>query len=242
MENMDNGKIRVNANVQIDTPNEKLIDDLYYSYFMWGVIIIILSISFKQFYVAFAYILYFMSFKFQKNLLPKKIKEELIRNLGLISNDNINSKNKYAVHLGTLVKAHKKDVDILTFVNKIKKSLGLSYIVEQTIPSQKLTSSKSNAITPVLMNDAILREHCSLMATSGGGKTELLINGFIDSSISRASGVFAVLGKSDNVMLQRIQALCVQYNRLSDLLVFDFNPDKQGKFHSNTINIFELRN
>ncbi len=240
MENMDNGKIRVNANVQIDTSTEKLIEDLYYSYFMLGVLIIILSVFFKQFYVAFAYFLYFLSFKFQKNLAPKKTKEELTRNLGLISNDNINSKNKYAVHLGTLVKKHKKDVDILTFINKIRKSMGLSYIVEQTIPSQKLTASKANAITPVLMNDAILREHCSLMATSGGGKTELLINGFIDSSISNGSGILGVLGKADNIMLQRIQSICVQYNTLSELLVFDFNPDKQGKFHSNTINIFEL--
>lgn len=221
MKNIDNGRIRFNSNIQIDIPTEELIDDLYYSYFTWGVIIIILSISLKQFYVAFAYFLFFLSFRFQKNLVPKKIKVELIRDLGLISNDNINSKkSKYAVHLGNLVKKHQKDIN--------------------DIPSQELTSLKTNAITPILINDALLREHFSLMASSGAGKTELLVNGFIESSISRGSGVFAIFGKADNVMLQRIQSICVQNNRLSDLLVFDFNPDKQGKFHSNTINIFEL--
>ena len=110
-------------------------------------------------------------------------------------------------------------------------------ILHKLEPKPTARLSKDNAIAPVLIDDSILREHCVLMATSGGGKTELLLNAYIESSISRGAGVFAIFGKADNSMIQRVQSLCATYNRLSDLLIFDFNPDKRGKFNSNTINL-----
>jgi hypothetical protein len=105
-----------------------------------------------------------------------------------------------------------------------------------------LTSAKSNAITPVLQTDEMLREHTCLMATTGGGKTELLLNAYIESAIARGGGVFSVFGKSDNVILQKFQSIAAKYNRLQDVLVYDFVEDKKGKTNSNTINIFEIGN
>lgn len=238
MENNINDKIRVNTYTKIDDSEEKLLDNVFWSSYLWLILFFVFSISLKIHFFAFALFIYFFSFKFQKNLLKNKNKDTKIKELSLLNNDNL--KNKYSVHLGTLVKRHKKDVDVLTFRNQLKKLFCFNYEIEKTISSQKITSSKSNAISPVLIDDSILREHCALMATSGGGKTELLLNAYIESSISRGAGVFAIFGKADNVMLQRVQSLCATYNRLSDLLIFDFNPDKRGKFNSNTINLFEL--
>jgi len=235
---MQNKKIRVNNFTRIDKDEEKLIEDLYFIYMPIGFIFILIAFFSKFYFVAFAYILYFFTFRFQKNIAPRKRKEKSINDLSLISNDNL--KNKYSVHLGSLVKTHKKNLDVLNLFNTFKKSLGFTYEIKETIPSQKLTSNKNNAITPILINDEMLREHCALMATSGGGKTELLINSYIESTIARGAGVFSVFGKADNIMLQRVQSICAKYNRLSDLLVFDFNPNKVGKFHSNSINLFEL--
>ncbi|MDY3203905.1 MAG: hypothetical protein RBR70_02375 [Arcobacter sp.] len=238
MENNNNDKIRVNTYTEIDSSEDKLLDEVFFSSFLWIILFFVFSIGLKIHFFAFALFIYFFSFKFQKNLLRKKNKETKIKELSLLNNDNL--KNKYSVHLGTLVKRHKKDVDDLTFYNQVRKFFGFDYEIEKTIPSQKLTSSKSNAITPVLIDDSILREHCALMATSGGGKTELLLNSYIESSISRGSGVFAIFGKADNSMLQRVQSISATFNRLSDLHILDWNPDKRGKFNSNTINLFEL--
>ncbi|MDY0052632.1 MAG: hypothetical protein RBR65_08830, partial [Aliarcobacter sp.] len=238
MENNINDKIRVNTYTKIDDNEEKLLDDVFWSSYLWLILFFVFSISLKIHFFAFALFIYFFSFKFQKNLLKNKNKDTKIKELSLLNNDNL--KSKYSVHLGTLVKRHKRDVDVLTIYNQIRKFFGFDYKIEKTIPSQKRTSSKDNAVAPVLIDDSILREHCALMATSGGGKTELLLNSYIESSISRGAGVFAIFGKADNSMLQRVQSLCATYNRLSDLLIFDFNPDKRGKFNSNTINLFEL--
>ena len=236
--NIDNGEIRVNSFTKIDKSEDMLIEDLYSSYFVFGFILIVLGLANKMYFMSFAYFLYFLTFKFQKNLVMNKKKEKLVKDLSLISNDNL--KNKYSVHLGTVVNKHRKDIDILSFINTIKKFIGLGYEVENTIESQKLTSSKSNAITPALIDDAILKEHCALVATSGGGKTELLLNAYIDSSIKRGAGIFAVFGKADNVVLQRVQSIATKYNRLSDVIIYDFNENKEGKTNSNSLNIFEL--
>ena len=238
MENNDNGKIKVNTYTKIDSSEEKLLDEVFWCSFLWIILFFIFSIGLKIHFFAFALFIYFFSFKFQKNLLRNKNKDKKIKELSLLNNDNL--KNKYSVHLGTLVKKHKKDVDVLTLYNQVKKFFGFDYEIEKTIPSQKLTSSKSNAITPVLIDDSILRQHSYILGTSGSGKTELLLNSYIESSISNGGGLFSVFGKSDNSILQRVQSVCVTYNRLSDLLIFDFNPDKRGKFNSNTINLFEL--
>ena len=238
MENNINDKIRVNTYTKLDDNEEKLLDEVFWSSYLLLILFFVFSISLKIHFFAFALFVYFFSFKFQKNLLKNKTKDAKIKELSLLNNDNL--KSKYSVHLGTLVKKHKKDVDVLTIYNQIRKFFGFDYEIETTIPSQKRTSSKDNAIAPALIDDVILREHCALMATSGGGKTELLLNAYIESSISRGSGVFAIFGKADNSMLQRVQSISATYNRLSDLLIFDFNPDKRGKFNSNTINLFEL--
>ncbi|QKF68121.1 hypothetical protein AVENP_2625 [Arcobacter venerupis] len=237
MENNNSDKIRVNTYTKIDDSEEKLLDEVFWSS-LWIILFFVFSIGLKIHFFAFALFIYFFSFKFQKNLLKNKNKYEKIKELFLINNDNL--KNKYSIHLGTLVKKHKKDVDVLTLYNQVRKFFGFDYEIEKTIPSQKLTSSKSNAITPVLIDDAILRQHCALMATTGGGKTELLLNSYIESSISKGSGVFAIFGKADNSMLQRVQSICATFNRLSDLHIVNWNPDKRGKFNSNTINLFEL--
>ena len=238
MENNINDKIRVNTYTKLDDSEEKLLDDVFWSSYLWLIPFFIFSISLQIHFFAFALFIYFFSFKFQKNLLKNKTKDAKIKELTILNNDNL--KSKYSVHLGTLVKRHKKDFDILTLYNQIRRFFGFDYEIEKTIPSQKRTAYKDNAIAPVLIDDSILREHCALMATSGGGKTELLLNTYIESSISRGVGVFAIFGKADNSMLQRVQSICATYNRLSDLLIFDFNPDKRGKFNSNTINLFEL--
>ena len=238
MENNINDKIRVNTYTKLDDSEDKLLDEVFWSSYLWLILFFVFSISLKIHFFAFALFIYFFSFKFQKNLLRNKTKDAKIKELSLLNNDNL--KSKYSVHLGTLVKKHKKDVDVLTLYNQVRKFFGFDYEIEKTIPSQKRTSSKDNAIAPALIDDVILREHCALMATSGGGKTELLLNAYIESSISRGSGVFAIFGKADNSMLQRVQSISATYNRLSDLLIFDFNPDKRGKFNSNTINLFEL--
>ena len=238
MENNINDKIRVNTYTKLDDNEEKLLDEVFWSSYLWLILFFVFSISLKIHFFAFALFIYFFSFKFQKNLIRNKTKDTKIKELSLLNNDNL--KSKYSVHLGTLVKKHKKDVDVLTIYNQIRKFFGFDYEIETTIPSQKRTSSKDNAIAPALIDDVILREHCALMATSGGGKTELLLNAYIESSISRGAGVFAIFGKADNAMLQRSQSISATYNRLSDLLIFDFNPDKRGKFNSNTINLFEL--
>ncbi|MFA7085627.1 MAG: hypothetical protein WC145_03060 [Aliarcobacter sp.] len=238
MENNINDKIRVNTYTKLDDSEDKLLDEVFWSSYLWLILFFVFSISLKIHFFAFALFIYFFSFKFQKNLIRNKTKDTKIKELSLLNNDNL--KSKYSVHLGTLVKKHKKDVDVLTLYNQVRKFFGFDYEIEKTIPSQKRTSSKDNAIAPALIDDVILREHCALMATSGGGKTELLLNSYIESSISRGSGVFAIFGKADNSMLQRVQSISATYNRLSDLLIFDFNPDKRGKFNSNTINLFEL--
>ena len=238
MENNINDKIRVNTYTKIDDSEDKLLDEVFWSSYLLLILFFVFSISLKIHFFAFALFIYFFSFKFQKNLLRNKNKYAKIKELSLLNNDNL--KSKYSVHLGTLVKKHKKDLDILSIYNQARKFFGFDYEIEKTIPSQKRTSSKDNAIAPALIDDVILREHCALMATSGGGKTELLLNAYIESSISRGAGVFAIFGKADNAMLQRSQSISATYNRLSDLLIFDFNPDKRGKFNSNTINLFEL--
>ena len=238
MENNINDKIRVNTYTKLDDNEEKLLDEVFWSSYLWLILFFVFSISLKIHFFAFALFIYFFSFKFQKNLIRNKTKDTKIKELSLLNNDNL--KSKYSVHLGTLVKKHKKDVDVLTLYNQVRKFFGFDYEIEKTIPSQKRTSSKDNSVAPALIDDVILREHCALMATSGGGKTELLLNAYIESSISRGAGVFAIFGKADNAMLQRSQSISATYNRLSDLLIFDFNPDKRGKFNSNTINLFEL--
>ncbi len=238
MENNINDKIRVNTYTKLDDNEEKLLDEVFWSSYLWLILFFVFSISLKIHFFAFALFIYFFSFKFQKNLLRNKTKDAKIKELSLLNNDNL--KSKYSVHLGTLVKKHKKDVDVLTLYNQVRKFFGFDYEIEKTIPSQKRTSSKDNSVAPALIDDSILREHCALIATSGGGKTELLLNSYIESSISRGAGLFSIFGKSDNSILQRLQSVCATYNRLSDLLIFDFNPDKRGKFNSNTINLFEL--
>ncbi|WP_195804928.1 hypothetical protein [Aliarcobacter butzleri] len=118
----------------------------------------------------------------------------------------------------------------------------MKYETSKIIESQVLTSSKNNTITPILQTDEMLREHTCLMATTGGGKTELLMNAYIESTIARGGGVFSVFGKSDNIFLQKVQSVAAKYNRLQDVLVYDFVEDKQGKTNSNTINVFDLGN
>lgn len=236
---MNNNKFRVENQTQIDLDEIKLINMIasnsFFIYIFIGV-----AIFNHLYYLSFALFAFLLTFNIQKQQAKNKIKDEIVKDLNLVSNDNLN--NKYSVKLGTLVKDHLKDVEVLSFFNSIKKMFGLKYEASKIIESQVLTSFKNNAITPALQTDEMLREHTALMATTGGGKTELLLNAYIESTIARGGGLFSVFGKSDNAVLQKVQSITAKYNRLQDLLVYDFAEEKSGKTNSNTINIFELGN
>lgn len=236
---IDNNKFRLENQTKVDIDEIRLINmiasNLFFIYIFIGV-----AIFNNLYYLAFALFAFTLTFNIQKQIAKNKVKEELVKNLALVSNDNLN--NKYSVKLGTLVKEHLKDVEVLSFFNSIKKIFGLKYETTKIIESQVLTSSKNNAITPALQTDEMLREHTALMATTGGGKTELLLNAYIESTIARGGGLFSVFGKSDNAILQKVQSITTKYNRLQDLLIYDFAEEKSGKTNSNTINVFELGN
>ncbi|MDK2047768.1 hypothetical protein [Aliarcobacter butzleri] len=236
---VDNSKFRVENQTKVDIDEIKLIDMIASNLFFIYIFIGIAAFN-NLFYLAFALFVYCLSFKVQKEIVKNKIKDELIQDLDLVSNDNL--KGKYSIKLGTLVKEHKKVVHKLSFLNTIKKMFGFNYEEKEILYSEVLTSAKSNVITPVLQTDEMIKEHTCLMATTGGGKTELLINAYIESTIARGGGLFAVFGKADNIFLQKSQSIAAKYNRLQDVLVYDFVEDKKGKTNSNTINIFEIGN
>ena len=236
---VDNNKFRLENQTQVDIDEIKLINmiasNLFFIYIFIGV-----AVFNHLYYLAFALFAFTLTFNIQKQIAKNKVKEELIKDLALVSNDNL--KNKYSVKLGTLVKEHKKDLIKMSFFNSFKKKFGLPFDDAETIESQILTSSKSNTITPVLFTDKMLKDHTCLMATSGGGKSELLCNSYIESTVSRGGGVFCVFGKSDNIFLQKVQSIAAKFNRLHDLLLYDFSEDKKGKTNTNTINVFDLGN
>ncbi|MFW2578770.1 hypothetical protein [Aliarcobacter butzleri] len=236
---IDNNKFRVENQTQIDLDEIKLINMIESnSFFIY--IFICVAIFNHLYYLSFALFAFTLTFNIQKQQAKNKIKEEIVKDLNLVSNDNLN--NKYSVKLGTLVKDHLKDVEVLSIFNFLKKMFSMKYEATKIIESQVLTSSKNNAITPCLQTDEMLREHTCLMATTGGGKTELLLNSYIESTIARGGGVFSIFGKSDNAVLQKVQSIAAKYNRLQDLLIYDFAEEKSGKTNSNTINVFELGN
>ena len=236
---IDNNKFRVENQTQIDVDEIKLINMISSNSFFLYIFIGIPMFN-HLYYLGFTLFAFTLTFNMQRQIAKNKIKNEIVKDLNLISNDNLN--NKYSVKLGTLVKEHLKDVEVLSFFNSIKKMFGLKYETTKIIESQVLTSSKNNAITPALQTDEMLREHTALMATTGGGKTELLLNAYIESTIARGGGLFSVFGKSDNAILQKVQSITTKYNRLQDLLIYDFAEEKSGKTNSNTINVFELGN
>lgn len=238
MSKIDTNKVRVENHTEIDIEDIKLINMIASnSFFIY--LFIVISLFNNLYYLAFALFVFTLTFNVQKEIVKNKTKLELVKELDLISNDNIN--NRYSVKLGTLVKEHKEDFENINFFNFIKRKYGFKHKSEP-ISSQILTSSKNNTIAPVLFTDKMLKEHTCLMATSGGGKTELLCNGYIDSVVAKGGGVFCVFGKSDNIFLQKIQSISCKYNRLQDMLIYDFAVNKQDKTNSNTINMFELGN
>ncbi len=236
---VDNSKFIVENQTKVDIDEIKLIDMISSNIFAIYIFIAIAAIN-NMYYLAFALFVFVFTFTIQKERIKNKSQDELVKDLNLVANNNL--KNKYSVKLGTLVKEHKENFEVLNFYNTLKKMFGLKYETIKITESQVLTNSKSNAITPALQTDEMLREHTCLMATTGGGKTELLLNAYIESTIARGGGVFSVFGKSDNVILQKVQSIAAKYNRLQDVLIYDFLEDKQGKTNSNTINIFEIGN
>ncbi len=236
---IDTNKVRVENQTEIDIDFFKLINMISANNFFIYIFIFIAMYN-NLYYVAFSLFVFTLSFNVQKQIAKNKMKEEIIKDLNLVSNDNLN--NKYSVKLGTLVKEHLKDLEVLSFFNSFKKIFGLKYEATKIVESQVLSSSKNNAITPALQTDEMLREHTCLMATTGGGKTELLLNAYIESTIARGGGLFSVFGKSDNAILQKVQSISAKYNRLQDVLIYDFAEEKTGKTNSNTINVFELGN
>jgi hypothetical protein len=106
-----------------------------------------------------------------------------------------------------------------------------------------------NVIAPILLNDEILRQHIQIIGTTGSGKTQLL-KGVLEQQIARGGGAFAVFGKADNVMLQQIYAVAVEYGREQDFFVVDWTATKEQAKDSiklnnksiltNSINLFDL--
>lgn len=236
---IDTNKVRLQNQTEIDIDDIKLINMIASnSFFIY--LFMIISLFNNLYYLAFALFVFTLSFNLQKEIAKNQIKHELVKELDLISNDNIN--NKYSIKLGSLIKEHLKDLEVLSFFNSFKKIFGLKYEATKIIESQVLTSSKNNAITPALQTDEQIRQHTLLVSTTGGGKTELLLNAYIESTIGRGGGVFSVFGKSDNGILQKVQYIAAKYNRLQDILIYNFAEDKQGKTSSNSINVFELGN
>jgi len=107
----------------------------------------------------------------------------------------------------------------------------------------------SNIISPILLNDETLRQHVQIIGTTGSGKTQLL-KSVLEQQIARGGGAFAVFGKADNVMLQQIYAVAVEYGREQDFFVVDWTATKEQAKQSmkltgapvltNAINLFDL--
>ena len=199
---------------------------------------ILVAIFNHLYWLAFALFIFTLSFKIQIQIAKNQRKEKILENLDLINSDN--RKNKYSIHLGTLVNTHFKTFYTPdNFFNYIKKSLRLHHDATNKIESFVATGSKSNAIAPVLINDSMLREHMTVSGTTGSGKTQFLMNSLIESTVARGGGLLAVAGKANNKVLQIIQAITVKFNRQMDLLVYDFTENKEGKTNTNRINFFE---
>lgn len=106
-----------------------------------------------------------------------------------------------------------------------------------------------NIISPILLNDDVLRQHVQIIGTTGSGKTQLL-KGVLEQQIARGGGAFAVFGKADNVMLQQIYAVAVEYGREQDFFVVDWTATSEQAKQSlklsskpiltNAINLFDL--
>lgn len=141
---IDNNKFRVENQTQIDVDEIKLINMISSNSFFLYIFIGITMFN-HLYYLGFTLFAFTLTFNMQRQIAKNKIKNEIVKDLNLISNDNLN--NKYSVKLGTLVKEHLKDVEVLSFFNSIKKMFGLKYETTKIIESQVLTSSKNNAIS-----------------------------------------------------------------------------------------------
>jgi len=148
---------------------------------------------------------------------------------GLTKNDK---NEKYAICFGYAVHNHSKKE-----FNKNK------------VYATQRDARVSNVISPILLNDDILRQHVQIIGTTGSGKTQLL-KGVLEQQIARGGGAFAVFGKADNVMLQQIYAVAVEYGREQDFFVVDWTATKEQSKDSiklnnksvltNSINLFDL--
>lgn len=193
----------------------------------------------QSFHLLTAISMYMLVMSIMQLRAKSKTHENIFKTLDTLSND---TQSRYAVHAGSVIKHHKKDVMLpVGTVDEIKKTLGLDYKYK-LIESQELSAKESNYVVPVLFSDEMLREHTAVVATTGGGKTEMLMNAYVESQVVRGGGVFAVFGKSDNNVLQTTQAIAAKYNRLQDFLVYDFTETETGKTNTNTINLFEMGN
>lgn len=117
------------------------------------------------------------------------------------------------------------------------------------IYATKADGGRGNVIAPILLDDEQLRQHVQIIGTTGSGKTQL-IKGVLEQQIARGGGAFAVFGKADNVMLQQLYAVAVEYGRDQDFFVVDWTATKEQSADSsrlsgatiltNAINIFDL--
>ena len=93
---VDNSKFRVENQTKVDIDVIKLIDMIASNLFFIYIFIGIAAFN-NLFYLAFALFVYCLSFKVQKEIVKNKIKDELIQDLDLVSNDNL--KGKYRAPL-----------------------------------------------------------------------------------------------------------------------------------------------
>ena len=177
-------------------------------------------------------------------LLPaKKITEALLKRSGTEFADYAglthNKKNeKYAICFGYAVKKH--------FENEFSKR---GVFGGGGVYATQIDAGARNVISPILLNDDILRQHVQIIGTTGSGKTQLL-KGVLEQQIARGGGAFAVFGKADNVMLQQIYAVAVEYGREQDFFIVDWTATPEQAKQStklsgksvltNSINLFDL--
>jgi hypothetical protein len=202
-------------------------------------VVSIASLYLNYYAITVASVIFMFIFQImEKNSKRNEFEKDVIE-LGTIKNYE---QNKFAQNLGYLLKRHYRDLHTPTnFLQSLKKILGMEYAYNET-KSNIRNAQKSNVIAPVLLSDVMLREHIATTGTTGSGKTRFFLSSQIDSQIKRGGGVLAVFGKSDNEVVQLTQSLAAKYNRLHEVLIYDFASDREGRVNSNKINLFEIGN
>jgi hypothetical protein len=242
---MNNTNIKIENSMQHDESIHELLRKADTTYFIMFAVAIgsfgyaISQSDYSYFSITVAALVFISFFKMFEQKSKNEEIEKTVSEVDLV--DNAESK-KYATMLGYFIRKHFEDGKIPTSLfQSLKKAVGLKYKY-RTIGSESKNIKDTNVIAPVLLDDVTLRTHVAIAGTTGSGKTELIVNSFFASQCKRGGGCALFLGKSDNEMMQKVQAVAAKYNRLHELLIYDFAADAESQVHSNSLNLFELGN